>query len=51
MENIKTFPVQLTESFHEKIKDCAIIQKISLKEWVLNALYEKINREKPEWIN
>ena len=45
MESIKTFPIQLTESFHERLRDQAIKNKMALKKYVLLALQEKLEKE------
>ena len=48
MEAIKTFPVRLTESTHKRLKDVAHDQRISMHEFVLLAVEEKMREVEKE---
>lgn len=39
---IKTFPLRLTEDFHSKLKDAAYVERLSIHEFIMKAIEEKI---------
>lgn len=42
---IKTFPLKLTEEFHNKLKEAAYISRESIHEYILKAIEERIEKE------
>lgn len=43
---IKTYPLQFTEEYLKEIKEKAKENNMSIKEFILNAIQEKLEREK-----
>jgi predicted HicB family RNase H-like nuclease len=43
---IKTFPLRFTEEFHSNLKDAAYNSKQSIHEFIINAIEEKIVKDK-----
>lgn len=43
---IKTYPLQFTEEYLKEIKEKAKEKNMSIKEFILNAIQEKLEKEK-----
>lgn len=43
---IKTYPLQFTEEYLKEIKEKAKENNMSIKEFILNAIQEKLEKEK-----
>lgn len=43
---IKTFPLQFTDEYLDEIRKIALDSGVSIKEFILSAIREKIEREK-----
>jgi predicted HicB family RNase H-like nuclease len=43
---IKTFPIRLTSGFHKQIKEAAEDAHISINQFILQAITEKITEQK-----
>lgn len=43
--NIKTFPLKITEEFHAELKEAAYVERISIHEYILKSIKERIERE------
>ena len=43
---IKTYPLQFTEEYLKEIKEKSKEKKMSIKEFILNAIQEKLEKEK-----
>ena len=42
----KTFPVQLDEELHKRLKHAAIDEGITLHDWIIRVLEEKVGTER-----
>ena len=42
VNDIKTFPIQMTKEFHEKVKKAAEKKGVTLTEFIFDAIEEKI---------
>jgi len=47
---IKTFPLRLDDELHRRAKHLAVDEGISLQEWILRAIRERIENDKCETI-
>ena len=45
MSMSKTFPIELTEDLHKRIRIAAIEEGLTLHHWILKALEQRIGRE------
>jgi predicted HicB family RNase H-like nuclease len=43
---IKTFPVRMSQEFHEKIKEGAHKEGLTLEEFFISAICEKLEKQK-----
>ena len=41
-----TFPLKLTDDFHKELKEAAYVERISIHEYILISIRERIEREK-----
>jgi len=45
---MKTFPLQLEDDLHRRLKHAAVDADVSLHEWILTALKEKLDHGAPK---